>query len=127
MRYVVSSIPHEDQRYETVGDWIEGHGHLRHVRVSEMGNEDYAFLVGLHEQIEAWLCIKRGISQESVDTFDIAFEQNRDLGDENEPGDDPCAPYNAEHRFASKIERLVADELGICWDDYDSTVLGLSK
>ena len=127
MKYIVNSIPHDRQRYETVGDWIECRGHLRHVRVSEMDNEDYAFLVGIHEQIEAWLCIKRGISQESVDKFDIAFEQHRDLGDENEPGDDPAAPYRCEHQFATKVERMLATELGIDWDIYDHTVMGLSK
>ena len=51
MRIILTTIPHDCQRYETVGDWLTAHGQLRHVRVSEMGNEDYAFLVGLHEMI----------------------------------------------------------------------------
>ncbi len=127
MRIVLYSIPHAQHRYPTVGDWLTDHGHVSHIIVSDMGNEDYSFLVALHELVEAWLCTKRGISQEAVDKFDMDFEQGRDFGDESEPGDDPCAPYNAEHHFASKIERLVADELGICWDHYDNAVSELSK
>lgn len=127
MRYLVSTIPHQLQRYETCGDWMVGHGHLTHVRVSEMGNEDYAFLVGIHEQIEAWLCLKRHISQEAVDSFDMAYESARLPGNDNEPGDEPSAPYHHEHRFATKVEKMVAKELGVDWDVYDTTVLGLSK
>src|SRR5207302_373555 len=114
---------HSEQRYETCGDWLTAHGHVRHVMVSDMGDEDYAFLVAVHEVIEAWLCTKRGISQQAVDAFDMGFEQNRDLGDETEPGDSRQAPYFSEHQFATMIEKLVATELGVDWDHYDQTVL----
>lgn len=123
MNIILDTIPHHAQRYPTVGDWIEdGRGHLRHVRVSEMGNEDYHFLVALHEMIEAWLCLKRGVSQESVDAFDQTFEAARPEGDDREPGHEPDAPYHREHVFAEKIERMVAEELGVDWDAYDKTV-----
>jgi hypothetical protein len=125
MLYMVQSIAHKDQRYETVGDWLCGRGHLRYVNVSKMGNEDYEFLVGIHEQIEAWLCLKRGITQAAVDEFDKAFEAARVEGNTDEPGHDPAAPYGREHRFAEKIERLVAEELGIEWDAYDKAVVSL--
>ena len=128
MNVLLNTIPHAVQRYETVGDWItDGRGHLRYVQVSEMGNEDYHFLVGIHEMIEAWLCLKRGVSQEAVDAFDRDFEAKRADGNEDEPGHDPSAPYHREHVFAEKIERLVADELGVNWDAYDKTVTGLSQ
>ena len=36
----IKSIPHDQHRYETVGDyWDDGTG--THIRVSEVGNEDY--------------------------------------------------------------------------------------
>lgn len=126
MNIILSTLPHTSQRYDTCGDWItDGRGHLRHVCVSEMGNEDYHFLVGIHELIEAYLCLKRGITQEAVDAFDIHFEERRVEGNTDEPGHDPAAPYHREHVFAEMIERLLADELGVDWDHYDQTVTAL--
>lgn len=126
MRICLTTVPHAAQRYETVGDWIaDGRTHLRHVRVSEMGNEDYHFLVGIHEMVEAWLCLKRGISQESVDEFDKQFEAARVEGNTDEPGHDPNAPYHREHVFAEKIEKLVAEEMGVDWDAYEKVVEAL--
>lgn len=125
MMYMVSTTPHKAQRYDTCGDWIAERNQLRYIRVSELGNEDYAFLVGIHEQIEAWLCLKRGITQRAVDAFDMEFESRREPGDESEPGWEPHAPYHREHVFAEKVERMLADELGVDWDEYDRTVMGL--
>ena len=126
MKIVLDTVPHAGQRYETVGDWItDGRGHLRHVRVSEMGEEDYHFLVAIHELVEAWLCIKRGVDPTAVDEFDKAFEAARQPGDDREPGHEPDAPYHKEHVFAEKIERQVADELGVDWEKYEQAVMAL--
>jgi hypothetical protein len=127
MQINIRSIPHSQQRYETCGDWVAAHGRLRHVMVSEMENEDYAFLVAIHEQIEAWLCLKRGITQEQVDEFDMQFEEWRLPGDDSEPGDYDGAPYHAEHCFATAIERRLAAEMGVDWKDYEGAILSLSK
>lgn len=123
MNVIVTTMPHARQRYATVGDWVaDGRGHLRHIHVSELGNEDYHFLVAMHELIEAHLCLKRGVSQHEVDAFDMAFERDRDLGDESEPGDAPAAPYRREHRQAENIERQLADLLGIDWQAYEAAI-----
>jgi hypothetical protein len=90
-----------------------------------MGNEDYAFLVGLHEQIEQHLCLKRGITEESISAFDIAYEANRPEGDESEPGDHPDSPYRKEHFFATNIERMIALELGVEFAEYSKAVMSL--
>jgi len=125
MKIQLRTIPHLSQRYETVGDWeIAPNGDIL-ISVSDMGNEDYSFLVAIHEAIEVWLCRKRGISQEAVDDFDIAYEKKRSEGDVSEPGDHPDAPYRKEHQFATRIERLLAEELGVDWEHYDSTVVNL--
>lgn len=106
------SIPHVQQRYGDVGDWtVDAHG-TRHIRASEMGNSDYEFLVILHEMIEQHLCLARGVTQETVDAFDMGY-----VGDD--PGADRQAPYHREHRFALAIERGVAKALGIDWRKYE--------
>lgn len=125
MKIHMKTIPHENHRYPTVGDWFIHKNGAITIDVSDMKNEDYAFLVAIHEAIEVWLCRKRGVSEEAVNAFDIAYEKNRPEGDVSEPGDHPDAPYQREHIFATKIERLLAAELGIDWGHYDFTVNSL--
>lgn len=119
------TIPHDSHRYETVGDYFETHDHQRMILVSEMDNEDYEFLVMIHEMIEQHLCKKRGIPEELITAFDTDFESRRTLGCEDEPGDDPGAPYRKEHFFATSIERLIAAEIGVDWKKYDEKVNSL--
>jgi hypothetical protein len=88
MRILIDTIPHEDQRYPTVGDW-------------QFTKGDF------------------GRGEDMLDKFD------KDFDGEGEPGDDPTAPYHREHVFATKIERMLAEELGIDWDAYDKTVNAL--
>jgi hypothetical protein len=128
---IIETIPHTSQRYPTVGDWqfgstltIGGSLALR-IKVSDLNNPDYEFLIGLHELIEAYLCHRAGISERDVDRFDRQFEESGPsvaFGDTGEPGDDPAAPYHRQHVFASAIERLMAHELGIDWTAYSATL-----
>ena len=126
----IDTIQHEEQRYPTVGDYwrpqVPHHALKRlEVRVSDLGNEDYEFLVAIHELIEEHLTRKRGISEEAITKFDIAFEQNRTADSTDEPGDSPDAPYRNEHIFATSIERLVAAELGVDWVAYSDKINSL--
>lgn len=123
-RIIVQTLPHNKQRYPTVGDWFDAHG-LTVFRISNMDNEFYERLVFIHEFIEQTLCLKRGITEWSVDAFDMAYEDNRKPGDDSEPGDSELAPYYEEHQFATAIERRLAEELGISWAHYDKTVSAL--
>lgn len=91
---------------------------------SEIGDK-FALLVALHELIEVTLCEERGITCEQVDTFDKSFELHRPAGNEDEPGDDPAAPYQKEHFFATSLERLMAAELGVDWKKYDEAIMKL--
>jgi hypothetical protein len=120
----ISTIEHSQHRYETVGDWIVDNQNIPAftILVSDMGNPDYAFLVSLHEMVEMYLCWKRKISQSSVDSFDMAYEEKRIDGDFSEPGDDPSAPYFNEHQFATKVEKQMAEQLGVDWETYNTTV-----
>ena len=112
MKIIIETIEHFEQRYSTVGDWqfIKGDDDSEtiHIKVSDLGKWQYSMLVGMHEAIEALLCLGHGVSQADVDSFDIKFEANRDVDDNSEPGDHPNAPYMEEHFFATSIERLLA-------------------
>lgn len=122
----IRSIPHNEQRYETVGDWVGNITRNANISISEMGDVYKEFLVALHEQIEFILCLKHGIKEEDVTQFDLEYELNRSSNDlTSEPGDDPKAPYNKEHIFATMIERMVCNELGIVWEDYEKTIYSL--
>ena len=53
--------------------------------------------------------------------FDLAFETEIEQGqrdDDEEPGDDPRAPYHREHVYATNVERMLAYEMGVNWDEY---------
>lgn len=121
MRITIWPIPHDDQRYDTCGDW-QWYPKLDElaITVSRTGDWREEVLVGLHEAVEAILCIHRGISQDLVDSFDIEFEKGRAADPaRGEPGDQPDAPYYKEHQFATDIEKLIADQLGVDWQQYN--------
>lgn len=74
---LIDTVPHADQRYDTPGDyWVDGQGRW-HIRVSELGDWRYELLVTVHELVEMALCEHKGITQQEIDAFDIAFEQRR--------------------------------------------------
>src|SRR2546426_684428 len=118
----IKTIPEEEHRYPTTGDWWFNPDGSLDVVVTDFGRPDHEFLVAFHELVEVWLCRKRGITTEAVDAFDMEYEQNRKEGDVSEPGDDPRAPYYHEHQFASGMERLMAAELGIDWQEYEGSL-----
>ena len=155
MKFYIETIDHKDQRYPTVGDWCTGFlyddnygggnvvsgidkdGKYLVIRVSEVGDWRMEALVGIHELVEAILCIDKGISQESVDEFDIAFEKARSLAENNvaadtiayagygvnidsEPGDHPAAPYHIQHGYATAVERMLCAAMNIPWATYES-------
>lgn len=120
----IKTIPHNQQRYDTVGDWwTDDEGW--HIRVSQLGNWRWNFLVAFHELLELAWCTWKGVKQADVDAFDMAYEANRKQGDFSEPGDQPKAPYRVGHQFASCAERFAASALGVDWAEYEATVNAL--
>ena len=89
------------------GDWYWASDGVLLIKVTADVLAREGFLFALHELIEAFLCMDRGIPQQAVDAFDAAFN-----GD-GEPGDSERAPYRAEHRFSMIVEHMVAHELGV--------------
>jgi hypothetical protein len=101
----IKFIPASKQRYDTAGDyWFDKRGGIQ-VRISKFRARRDEILVLIHELTEMLLCLEHGVSFAAIDRFDMAFK-----GD-GEPGDDPKAPYCRQHRFAMRIEELLAREL----------------
>jgi hypothetical protein len=93
-----------------------------------MGNDDYAFMIAVHELVEWYLTEKRGIKEEDVKAFDEMFEKERARGlhaERDGAGDDSRAPYFKEHVFATDVEKQLARELGIDWNKYDTEISAL--
>lgn len=128
MNINIKTIPHNEQAYETVGDWrFDDNGDLN-IFVSSMNNWKYELLVAFHELAEVAMCKDRGITTEEVDAFDIKFEEEREKGlhgDDEEAGDDVNAPYRKEHFTSTNLERILARELDVDWKTYDDMVMGL--
>lgn len=113
MKIVIETIPHQDHRYTTVGDWFyDPDGTLR-IKVSELTDWRREALIAVHELVEVLLCQDKGIGAKEVDEFDMNFK-----GD-SEPGDCPEAPYVRQHCIATGIERMLAAELNVAWEPYE--------
>lgn len=135
MNYRIKTIPHNEQKYETAGDYYSSAEDssdavtapvvTRNIFVSEMGNPDYEFLVAIHEFVESYLVAKKGLSDEEITKFDEEFEKDRKPGNLDEPGDSLSAPYRKEHRIATTIEKTAAHLLGVDWNDYERAVNSL--
>ena len=115
MKIEAKTIPHNKQRYNTVGDYFEKYGKV-HFRISKLENPWHEWLILIHEIIEYVLITKRGIEIKDIDKFDIEFKG------EGEPGDHKDAPYYWEHQLATAIEHLIATELFANWQEYDERV-----
>jgi hypothetical protein len=126
----IETIPHEHQRYPTVGDyWLDENG-IEQIRVSEMMDWRYEVLVAIHEIVEMALTRQRDVAEQVITEFDIKFEHDKEKGlVSGEAGDNVNAPYRKEHFFATNLERLFAAELGVDWFEYDRYVdaLGFKK
>lgn len=118
----IRSIPYKKQRYDTCGDYFINTKGEAEFRINDMSDERAEFIVLFHEMVEAFLCRYRMVDWKDVDKFDIAFEKNRKRGDKREPGDQKEAPYYKEHKFATKIEKMICKEFGLEWSTYEKIV-----
>jgi hypothetical protein len=124
--YIISQT-HNCQRYDTVGDWYNGHFDPSDVwiKVSQLADRREMWLVAIHELIEAALCEVAGITQQQVDDFDqeqgpwkgVHPKSTYPVG--TEPGDMAEAPYYRQHQIATGIERILAAEMGVLWTEYE--------
>ena len=130
MKINIETVPHDQQRYPTVGDYWEDPDGMVQVRVSEMEDWRYVILVAVHELVEMMLTRHRSISEQVISEYDMRFEKARELGEvTGEPGDATDSPYRREHFFATNLERLLAAELAVDWAVYEHYVdhLGVKR
>ena len=128
LQYILKVIPHSWQDYPTIGNYFYIKGGTIVIFCSDMKNNDYHQLIFAHEMFEVALVIKRKINIKEIDKFDINFEKEREKGlhgKDDEPGDNKSAPYHKEHVFATKLEKLLAKEMDVNWEDYSKTVSNL--
>ena len=112
MRIFIEVKPYVAMRYPTLGDWYQD-GHGAKVDVADLGDWRMNMLVAMHELIESALCEHRGIPESVVLQWDIDHPHSED------PGSEAGAPYRAEHLMAESIERILAEELGVDWAEYE--------
>jgi hypothetical protein len=120
MKIVMKVIPHLDQRYDTVGDYWEDPDGTIQFRVSDMGDVRMNVQVLVHEFLEYMQLRYKGIKEEDVLAFDLAVPDSSPYADD--PGFNPAAPYHKEHVFSDCIERLLAREWDLSWEDYEATI-----
>jgi hypothetical protein len=127
-KIVIEVIPHDKHRYSgTIGDyWRDPDGTIQ-IRVSDMSRNEYSLLIAIHEAVEVMLIEHRGIQETFIQTFDKLFEKDREEGNEDEPGDDPLAPYHQEHCIATAVERLMCAEFFQSWKKYEEDCVRVEK
>jgi hypothetical protein len=124
LKITLKSIPHETQRYKTVGDWFEQERGEINITSSKLSDWRYEYLILVHELVEWGLCKEEGVAQAEVDQFDKARENVQDL---IELGDLKDAPYRKQHCIATGVERLLAAELGVVWSEYEEELAKLME
>lgn len=122
MEIHIKTIPHSQQRYETVGDyWYDRKGILQ-IRVSKMDTSISEQLVAVHELVEVIMCLHKGVKISDIDKFDNEFEAKRKKGNNDEPGFDRNAPYRNEHAIATAVELIMCGYLDVPWQEHELQV-----
>jgi len=124
MKITLEVIPHEQQRLGAIGDWwFEQNGDLQ-VRVSDLGDDRYNFLVLRHEMDEAILCQQAGITTEMVD------EDQKNAADTDDPDSFsgyPGARLQKQHNDALAAEWIMSRLLGVDWESYGEAAERVGK
>lgn len=123
---IILVLEKDEMRYPTAGDYYEKPNGTVEFNICKQVNDDYEFLITIHEMVEEYITRKRGIKEEDIMNFDLLFEDERQRGlhsQDDEPGYDLRAPYRKEHIFAELIERQIAFELGVDWIKYGEEII----
>ena len=119
LKISIRTIPHDQQNYDTVGNYFMGPDGWLMITVSDLGDWKKEMAVAIHELEEYTSAIGRGITIEEIDKWDMSYEG------EGEPGDDSRAPYHPDHVFAEGIEKQSIEHWGMDWEEYGNVLSGL--
>ena len=126
MKIVIETIPHNQHRYTTVGDWFYEVDGTLHIKVSKLSDVKREMLIAVHELVEVLTCQFEGVTQAVVDDFDMNKFDYASHPDE-EPGDSPGAPYKSQHCLATGVERILAVRWGVDWKTYEQELVDLPE
>jgi hypothetical protein len=116
-----STVPHNRQRYDTLGDYMETvRGEILFC-VSDCGDWRMEAMLFMHELVEYLLARKDGIEIKTVDEWDLNH-----LTDD-EPGALPDCPYRKAHETANAFEQMLASVLGVGWHEYEQRLDSITK
>ncbi|SRR6266568_3823188 len=115
MLITVEVIPHNQQRYDTVGDWQFTPNNDLKIFISDTARY-YGYLIAIHEMVEAILCLHSGIIGDTVDKWDL------DHINSEEPGEIKGCPYYKQHFIATTVEMILAQCLKINWQEYGKAI-----
>jgi hypothetical protein len=122
VKITIETKPIKQIKNSQAGDWIWlDNGDLEITMPYELEWRE-RILVGIHELIEAVLCQHDGVSEKDVDEFDAIYESQRIKGDNSEAGDSILAPYRKQHLLSTGVEKILAAELNVDWNRYESNL-----
>jgi len=98
-KIVIETIPEDEQRYPTAGDYFINEKGDWQFRISDYSNPDFEFQVLLHELTEAYLLWKKGVAWTVIDEWDMNHPNSMD------PGMEEGSPYREEHMIANEVEK----------------------
>lgn len=114
---IIKTIPHNEQRYDTVGDYQSfDNGTIVEFRISDLNDPVFEQAISFHEQIEKFFNMLDGITDEMVDEFDLNWLPEK----YDEPGLDPACPYHCNHMKADAFERMFIQLCGRSWGEYEN-------
>ena len=123
----IKIIPQSEHRVPYyIGDyWEEDNGSTLHIRATDLKDWRMSMAIILHELNEYLLCRSMGVDEERIFAFDQVFEAERKQGlhgEDDEPGDDPRAPYRFEHEASNIVENIYLHEMGITQKEYQDAI-----
>jgi len=111
----VSFVEQDAQAYETLDDWRQVGDRLEFI-ITDTGNPVYNQMLLIHAMVERLLARNAGVSDETINAFDLEYKGN------GEPGEEPDAPYRDAHLTAKAIEMTLSAQMGISWKEYEEAI-----
>ena len=116
-KITIEFIPHKEQRLpgSIGGDWYFDSDDNLVIKVSDMKDWRYNFLLAMHEMNEAILCKNAGITTEMVDADEL---KSSPTDNPDSFSGYPGSCYQNQHNDALALEWLMSRLLDVNWEKY---------